>query len=50
VRHCDLGYLERYVAAVATDPGADVDQGFAQAGQRTLPVFGIARERRLDAR
>ena len=33
-RHRDLGHLERDVATVADDLGADLDQLLAQAGQR----------------
>jgi hypothetical protein len=33
-RHRDLGHLERDVATVADDLGADLDQLLAQAGKR----------------
>ena len=35
-RHCDLGQLEHDVAAMAHDPGADLDQLLAQRGQRPM--------------
>jgi hypothetical protein len=42
-RHCDLGHLERDVAAVADDLGTDLDQLLAQTGQRPrLRRLGIA--------
>ena len=42
-RHGDLGHLESDIAAVADEPGADLDQLLFQAGQR--PVFDRLRRR-----
>jgi len=36
-RHRDLGHLERDAVAMADNLGADLDQLFAQAGQRPRP-------------
>jgi hypothetical protein len=35
-RHRHLGQLEHHVAAVAHDPGADLDQLLAQGGERPM--------------
>jgi hypothetical protein len=42
-RHCDLGQLEHDVAAMAHDPGADLDQFLAQRRQR--PMLDLRRQR-----
>ena len=46
-RHGDLGHLESDVAAVADEPGADLDQLLPQAGQRPVLIgSGVASVRK----
>jgi hypothetical protein len=42
IPHCHLGQLEHHVSAVAHDPGADLDQFFAERRQR--PLFDLFRQ------
>ena len=36
-RYCDLGHLEGYIAPVADDLAANLDQFVSQTGQRPVP-------------